>query len=64
LIYALWQTLKKNRLYPGIRRELLDLISSPLDILVYNEKEFAERSNLKNTLEHKIVTEGIRVYGS
>ena len=55
---------RKIELIREIRRELLDLISSPLDILVYSEEEFTERSNLKNTLEHKIVTEGMRVYGS
>lgn len=46
-----------------IRHELLDLISNSLDILVYNEKEFKERASLRNTLEHKIMTHGIRVYG-
>ena len=45
-----------------IRQELIDLISSPLDILVYSEKEFNERARLKNTLEHKIMKDGMRVY--
>ena len=46
-----------------IRRELIDLISNPLDILVYTEKEFNERAGLRNTLEHKIMLDGIKVYG-
>jgi predicted nucleotidyltransferase len=46
-----------------MRRELIDLISNPLDILVYTEKEFNERASLKNTLEHKILLNGIKVYG-
>ncbi len=46
-----------------IRRELIDLISNPLDILVYSEKEFKERAGLSSTLEHKILTNGIKVYG-
>jgi len=46
-----------------IRRELIDLISSPLDILVYSEKEFKERSVLTSTLEHKILMNGMKVYG-
>jgi len=46
-----------------IRRELTDLISNPLDILVYSEKEFHERAGLRNTLEYKILTDGISVYG-
>jgi predicted nucleotidyltransferase len=54
---------RKIELIREIRRELLDLISSSLDILVYNEKEFNERASLKNTLEYKIMTDGMRVYG-
>ena len=46
-----------------IRRELINLISSPLDILVYNEEEFHRRAVLRNTLEHKIMSDGIRLYG-
>ena len=46
-----------------MRRELMDLISNPLDILVYTEKEFNERAGLRSTLEYKILMDGIRVYG-
>lgn len=46
-----------------IRRELINLISNPLDILVYSENEFEERAGLSNTLEHKILMDGIKVYG-
>lgn len=46
-----------------IRRELIDLILNPLDILVYSEKEFNERAGLISTLERKILTNGIKVYG-
>ena len=41
-----------------IRREVRSVISNALDILVYDEKEFAERAALKNTLEYKILAEG------
>ena len=44
-----------------IRRELIDLIFNPLDILVYSEEEFKERAGLRSTLEHKIMTNGMRV---
>ena len=54
---------RKIELIREIRRTLIDLISSPLDILVYNEDEFVERARLKNTLEHKILNDGIKVYG-
>jgi len=46
-----------------IRRNLIELISNPLDILIYSEKEFEERAGLKSTLEHKILTNGLKVYG-
>ena len=46
-----------------IRRELIDLIPNPLDILVYSEQEFNERAGLRSTLEHKILTNGLKVYG-
>lgn len=46
-----------------IRRELMKLIPNPLDILVYSENEFKERADLRNTLEHKILIDGLKVYG-
>ncbi len=46
-----------------MRRELIDLISNPLDILVYTEKEFNERADLRSTLEYKILLDGTKVYG-
>lgn len=46
-----------------IRRELIELISNPLDILIYSETEFKERADLRSTLEHKILMSGIKVYG-
>lgn len=54
---------RKLDLLREIRRELVDLISSPLDILVYNEDEFMARARLKNTLEYKIMRDGIKLYG-
>ena len=46
-----------------IRRESLNVIPNALDILVYLEDEFRERSHLGSTLEHKILTDGIRLHG-
>lgn len=45
------------------RRELLDLISDPLDLLVYDEEDFVRRAKLRNTLEHKIMRDGIKIHG-
>ncbi len=58
--------LKKRRkieVIREIRRELIDLISNPLDILVYNEEEFNERAGLKSTFEYMIAKDGIRLHG-
>ena len=46
-----------------IRREILPFVSSPVDILIYDEKEFDERAELRNTLEYKISHEGMLIYG-
>jgi predicted nucleotidyltransferase len=46
-----------------IRRELTRFLTDPLDILVYSAEEFRERAAHKNTLEHKILMEGIRLDG-
>lgn len=53
---------RKIELVREMRRALADLISSPLDILVYNEQEFDERAELSGSLEHKILTQGIKIY--
>lgn len=45
-----------------IRKALIPIYTR-LDILVYNEQEFKERSELQTTLEYKIVNEGLIVYG-
>lgn len=52
---------RKLDLIREIRRELMDLISNSLDILVYNEDEFKERAKLTSTLEHKIMTDGMKL---
>ncbi len=54
---------RKIDLMREIRRALMNKISMPLDILVYSEREFAERAKLKNTLEYKILSDGLKVYG-
>ncbi len=53
---------RKIEVMREIRRELSDIVSRPLDILVYSESEFNERAMLTATLEHKILTQGIKVY--
>ncbi len=62
-IIADFHNKRKIDIIREIRRELISLISNPLDILVYSENEFKERADLSNTFEHKILTDGIKVYG-
>ena len=62
-IIADFNNKRKIDIIREIRRELIDLITNPLDILVYSEKEFNERASLTSTLEHKILMSGIKVYG-
>ena len=54
---------RKIEMLREIRRILIDLISNPMDILIYEEGEFTERAQLKSTLENKIINDGIRIYG-
>ncbi len=50
---------RKIEVMREIRREVGSAISQALDILVYDEKEFSDRANLKTTLEYKILAEGV-----
>jgi predicted nucleotidyltransferase len=45
-----------------IRRKLGSSYDFPLDILIYNEKEFDERSKFSNSLERKIQNDGVVLY--
>lgn len=45
-----------------IRRELMNAVSLPLDILVFGQEEFDQRANLSSTLEHQILTQGKKLY--
>ena len=54
---------RKIELIRDIRREIILNFQIPLDILLYDNKEFNERSLLKNTLEYKILNKGILLNG-
>ena len=45
-----------------IRKALLRDVDMPVDLLVYDNEEFFERSMLTTTIEHKITSEGILIY--
>lgn len=57
------QDKRKLQILREIRKAIASISSFPIDILVYQEKEFAERANLPTTLEFKIKQEGLKVYG-
>jgi uncharacterized protein len=54
---------RKIDLLRDIRREINFLFKYPLDILLYDDKEFTTRALHQNTLEYKILNQGILIYG-
>lgn len=46
-----------------IRRELIGLVKHPIDILVYEYREFNERANSLNSIEKEILRSGVYLYG-
>jgi predicted nucleotidyltransferase len=45
-------------------RELYSVDSSPVDLVVYDEPGFIGRSGKPNSLESRILNEGVSLYGS
>lgn len=54
---------RKLDIIRDIRREISAMLHGSLDILIYGNDEFAQRSSLQNTLEHKIAKEGKLLHG-
>lgn len=54
---------RKIELIRDIRKEIRNHFQLPLDILVYEDNEFQQRATLPNTLEHKILKQGILING-
>lgn len=55
-------SIRKRELMRSIRKSISKVATMPIDILVYCKDEFSERSMLESTIEHKIASEGVRVY--
>ena len=57
------EELKKRRIEIArdVRKDVRNYISSPLDVLVYDEKSFNERAALGITMEATILKEGIEL---
>jgi predicted nucleotidyltransferase len=45
-----------------IRKLMLHNVNMPVDLLVYDEHEFAERAILKAAMEYKIIQKGVILY--
>ena len=54
---------RKLDIIRAVRREISAVLHGALDILVYGDDEFAQRSSLQNTFEHKIVEDGKLLHG-
>jgi len=53
---------RKIEILRRARRALVDAVSMPVDLLVYEDEEFSKRAGLSTTFEHKIMNEGIVIY--
>ena len=54
---------RKIELIRDIRREISLKFQIPIDILLYDNSEFNERAIHQNTLEYKILKQGILING-
>lgn len=55
--------ISKRELLKTIRRAIIDVVNKPVDILVYSKDEFQDRTINESTIEYKISTAGVKVYG-
>jgi len=54
---------RKIDLLREIRKEIMVSFQFPVDLLIYDDKEFTERAAHQNTLEYKISNQGLLIYG-
>jgi predicted nucleotidyltransferase len=55
-------TERKIDIIGRIRRAIADIITMPVDLLVYTAAEFNDRATLNASIEHDILEHGMRVY--
>ena len=46
-----------------IRKSISKVATMPVDLLVYYNDEFKERSEVDCTIEHQILLQGVKLYG-
>ena len=54
---------RKIDLLHDMRMEISDSCKNPIDLIIYDNSEFEERSAIKSTLEYKILKEGVLISG-
>ncbi|NMC32292.1 MAG: nucleotidyltransferase domain-containing protein [Veillonellaceae bacterium] len=62
-VIASLQGMRKIEALRKMRRAMMNEVNSPIDLLVYDNADFAARSALPTTLEYKIVSSGRVLYG-
>ena len=54
---------RKIELMKNFRKAIAGIQSFPVDLLVYYNDEFKERSQVDYTMEHEILSRGVKLYG-
>ncbi len=54
---------KKLQIIRNVRKALYDIISKPVDLLVYKPQEFYERAASLKSIEREIIDDGVVLYG-
>lgn len=62
-VVASLQGMRKIEALRKMRRAMMNDVNRPVDLLVYDIADFAARSALPTTLEHKIAKNGRLLYG-
>lgn len=57
------KSLRKLDLMRTIRKSIAKVATMPIDLLVYYNDEFKERAEIDCTMEHQILSEGVKLYG-
>ena len=62
-VVAPLQGMRKIEALRKMRRAMMNEVNSPVDLLIYDDVDFAARSSVPSTMEHKIAANGRLLYG-
>ncbi|HCW52935.1 nucleotidyltransferase domain-containing protein [Clostridium sp. SM-530-WT-3G] len=54
---------RKIEIMRKLRKAIVGVQSIPVDLLVYYNDEFKERAQINCTMEHEILSRGVKLYG-